>query len=228
MRTIMIVISMFLFACTVKDPELSRVLVLGDSLVVNNELCNVVDPKATCAVPLTRRLKDQGNIVNADYLAGVGWHSWWNVVLHHASSRPNVAALLLGTNDATRENSANDRPTVRKETLSAIASGIDAFRSQAPDVCIVLSTVTAKAFQEPAWHDAARAINDEYKRLSREEPGGFKIVDFALAAHNHCGDAWSSNVDHQCDWFTSDQLHLTNAGVDARNLMIVDAVASCR
>jgi hypothetical protein len=93
----------------------------------------------------------------------------------------------------------------------------------------VLATVAGKPVDVAAYASEAAQINTPIENTAADPQlgGNIQVADFADAARSQCPSDWQTNPNRTCDLFGSDQLHLTGKGNDARNPLVMQAIARC-
>ena len=85
----------------------------------------------------------------------------------------------------------------------------------------MLVTASDKNPQLSGYTEQAHKVNAYLHSLAGPRT---VVADWAEEANEHCGEDWP---DEPCDWFDADQLHVSYAGIAARNDEIIEAVNRC-
>jgi hypothetical protein len=210
----------------------AKVALVGDSLTERQELCGFGPPAPPdyCPTPISRHIRNSGRRPWLQYNSGQGFYSWLDVIREQATTAPNIYVMAFGTNDARRQAYAApaDRPARRLETAAAVHASIRATRVANPASCIVLVTASQKSTQA-GYRTEADQVNALLANVAADPQfgGNIKVAPWASESLAFCGMNWLENPSATCAYFTSDHLHLTGRGQDARNALIMAAINSC-
>jgi lysophospholipase L1-like esterase len=218
---------------TYQGPVAARkVAVAGDSLIWGNDMCPFNPPPEGCAPTTTAVLQGQGFRVWSETAPGQGFLSWLPELREQATTRPDVFVMAFATNDAG--NAAALPPDQRVSrvwaTLFSVFGAIDATRTANPNACVVLVTASKASVINgqfaPNYATEAGRVND-ILFAADQSYSNIQVVDWDAATRAHCPATWLTQPTTTCDWFTGDQLHLARAGHEARNALLVQAIARC-
>lgn len=214
------------------DPKRTgpKIAVLGDSLVSQSELCWLfpADVRA-CGVGLGNRLRQDGQRPWIMHGPGQTFYSWLDVIRERATTRPDRVVLAFGTNDVHWVVNA---PQTRRElqrwaVVRSVYSAIHAIQAANPAACTVLVTIAVKDPNEPDVAAETARVNTLLRGVA-EDPRLASVVtaDFAAAVEARC-PGWQIHPAQSCPLLAGDQAHLTSAGDDVRDALIVEATHAC-
>lgn len=214
------------------DPKRTgpKVAIVGDSLVSQSELCHLFPQVRGCGVGLSNRLRRDGQRPWTMHGPGQTFYSWLDVIRERATTRPDRMVLAFGTNDARWivDATPSQREIRRWSVVRAVYTAIEATHAANPATCIVLVTVAEKDAADPALASEVARVN-ALLRSAANTPSVRNVVtaDFAAAVEAQC-PGWQTHPAQACPLLGSDDVHLTSAGDDVRDALIVQATNACR
>jgi lysophospholipase L1-like esterase len=211
------------------DPKRTgpRVAVIGDSLVSQSELCWLFPPDIrACGVGLGNRLRQDGQRPWITHSPGQTFYSWLDVIRERATTRPEHMVLAFGTNDVRW---IMDAPAARRElqrwsVVRAVYTAIQAVHAANPATCVVLVTVAEKDDRRTELAAETARVNALLNGMARAP--NVVTADFAAAVEAEC-PGWQTHPAQTCRLMNADGVHLTAAGDDVRDALIVAATHAC-